>query len=298
MLLKQMEYLQAVVKSNSFFEAGELCHVTQSAISQQIKKLENELGVKLLNRHNRTFSLTPAGEYFFQHSLAIVKETNNLVEETKRLASLAGDSLRLGCYYGFTGDFLTAAIAEFKQKFPNVTVTINMASHEELFYAKENDSIDISLSDQRRAFSAVYNNLVLATGNLYIKLPKNHLLSHKEWLTEKDLAKLNCIIIGNHAAWSEDSLYSREIIGLTSNFGYAADSSEADLKLISQTGFCPVFLIRTRASQEFSYIPFMRNGERLEKNFCAFWKKTNKNSCIEKFIAILQEKIKKYQQDC
>lgn len=281
MLLKQMEYLQAVVKSNSFFEAGELCHVTQSAISQQIKKLEDELGIKLLDRHNRTFSLTPAGEYFFQHSLAIVKETNNLVEETKRLARLAGDSLRLGCYYGFTGDFLTAAIAEFKQKFPNVTVTINMASHEELFYAKENGSIDISLSDQRRAFSAIYNNLVLATGNLYIKLSKINPLSNREWLTEKDLAKLDCIIVGNHAAWSEDSLYCREIIGLASNFGYAADTGEADLKLISQAGFCPVFLIRPRVSQEFSYIPFMRNGERLEKNSVHFGKRLIKIAALK-----------------
>lgn len=289
MLLKQMEYLQAVVKSNSFFEAGELCHVTQSAISQQIKKLEDELGIKLLDRHNRTFSLTAAGEYFFQHSLAIVKETNNLIEETKRIASLSGDSLRLGCYYGFFNELLTAAIAEFKQKFPMVRITINMASHEELFYAKENDRIDISLSDQRRAFSTAYNNLILAKSRLYIKLPKCHPLSKMERLTAIDLAKLDCIITGNHAVWSEDSLYCREIIGLTGNFVYATDSSEADLKIVSQQGFSPVFLIITPSnSTEFSYIPFVRNDEQLEKNFCAFWKKNNSNNCIEKFITILQ----------
>ena len=64
MLLRQIEYLQAVIENGNFYLAAEKCHVSQSAISQQIKKLETELGIKLLERHNRTFSLTPAGNIF------------------------------------------------------------------------------------------------------------------------------------------------------------------------------------------------------------------------------------------
>jgi len=63
MLFRQMEYFQAVVEKHSFSEAAEICHVSQSAISQQIARLEDELGVKLLERHNRTFRVTPAGEH-------------------------------------------------------------------------------------------------------------------------------------------------------------------------------------------------------------------------------------------
>lgn len=59
MLLKQMEYFQAVVECGNFYRAAEKCYISQSAISQQIKKLESELGVQLLDRHNHTFSLTP-----------------------------------------------------------------------------------------------------------------------------------------------------------------------------------------------------------------------------------------------
>ena len=57
MLLRQIEYFQAVIENKNFYEAAEQCHVSQSAISQQIKKLEEELNVKLLERHNRTFPL-------------------------------------------------------------------------------------------------------------------------------------------------------------------------------------------------------------------------------------------------
>lgn len=68
-MIRQIQYFQAVVRCNSFTEAAEECHISQSAISQQIQALERELGVKLLERRNRKFSLTPAGEYFYKNIL-------------------------------------------------------------------------------------------------------------------------------------------------------------------------------------------------------------------------------------
>ena len=62
MLLKQMKYFVSIVENNSFTEAAEKYFVSQSAISQQIKSLEMELGVELILRGNRSFTLTSAGE--------------------------------------------------------------------------------------------------------------------------------------------------------------------------------------------------------------------------------------------
>ena len=59
-MIRQIRYFQAVVRNNSFSEAAEECYVSQSAISQQIQALEKELGVELIHRENRRFSLTPA----------------------------------------------------------------------------------------------------------------------------------------------------------------------------------------------------------------------------------------------
>ena len=73
-MMKQMKYFQAVVRCKSFTKAAEECFISQSAISQQIRALENELGVKLLIRRNRSFSLTPAGEYFYQKSLVLISD--------------------------------------------------------------------------------------------------------------------------------------------------------------------------------------------------------------------------------
>ena len=57
-MLKQIKYFQAVVRAGSFSEAAEQCYISQSAISQQVRALERELGVMLLKRENRRFSLT------------------------------------------------------------------------------------------------------------------------------------------------------------------------------------------------------------------------------------------------
>ena len=70
-MIRQIRYFQAVVRNNSFSEAAEECHISQSAISQQIQALERELGFELLERKNRKFILTPAGEYFYKKSLVL-----------------------------------------------------------------------------------------------------------------------------------------------------------------------------------------------------------------------------------
>ena len=63
-----MKYFTAVVYCGSFTEAAEQCYISQSAISQQIRALEKDMGVELIYRENRRFSLTSAGEYFYDQS--------------------------------------------------------------------------------------------------------------------------------------------------------------------------------------------------------------------------------------
>ena len=67
-----MKYFAAVVDCASFTEAAARCFISQSAISQQIQSLERELGVELLDRRNRRFELTAAGEYFYSRCKVIL----------------------------------------------------------------------------------------------------------------------------------------------------------------------------------------------------------------------------------
>ena len=85
-MIRQMKYFQSIVRNNSFSEAAEECHISQSAISQQLQALERELGFQLLERKNRKFSLTPAGEHFYKKSLILTAEFEKLCREASQIA--------------------------------------------------------------------------------------------------------------------------------------------------------------------------------------------------------------------
>ncbi len=293
MLLRQIEYLQAVIEQGNFYLAAEQCHVSQSAISQQIKKLEEELGVNLLERHNRTFSLTPAGEHFYRKSLLISEDLKALVRETKKIADHDGAVLRIGYYKGYSGNELSEAVALFSEKYPAVEVQITVGSHEELYYAMENNTVDLALNDQRRAFSDAYNNEVLSESHVYIELSARNPLSRKTTLEVADLKNMPCILVINSTGRKEEQQYYEEIIGLKGEFLFADTVQEARLKLISGSGYMPVDVIGEQAwfDTAVSRIPLYRNGSAVKKTYCAFWRKDNSGYYIEEFADLLKKQF-------
>ncbi len=293
MLLKQIKYFQAVAESKNFYLAAEKCYISQSAISQQIKKLENELGVKLLERHNRTFSLTPAGEYFYQNSLVITGDIERLVRQIKRIDSHDNAVLRLGYYRGYTGNELTEAVSDFSQKHPAVDVNISVGSHEELYNALESDTADLVISDQRRAFSGAYNNLTLSKSNTYIEISSRNPLSKLIQTEIENLKNTPCILVTNEKSQKEEQEYYEKVIGLKGSYIFVNTIQEARLKIVMGQGYMPIDIIGDKAwtDSAISRILLVRKSEPITKTYCAFWKKDNSGYYIEEFADILKSKF-------
>lgn len=294
MLLRQIEYFQAVTECGNFYLATEECHVSQSAVSQQINKLESELGIKLLDRHNRTFSLTPAGEHFYRKSLVITGDLKQLIRETKWIDNnYYYYALKIGYYKGYHGNELSEAVALFSEKYPTVDVQITVGSHEELYHAMENVSIDLALSDQRRAFSDAYNNEILAESRIYIELSSKSPLSKLQSIDVKDLKNSSCILVINQSGQKEEQEYYESIIGLKGDFLFADSIQEARLKIITGQGYMPVDVI----GEQFWFdtavcrIPLTRNNHPIKKVYCAFWKKDNSGYYIEDFAEMLKSEF-------
>lgn len=289
MLLRQIEYFQAVVECGSFYAAAEKCNVSQSAISQQIKKLEDELNVQLLTRHNRTFSLTPAGTHFYKKTLVLVSDMERMIRETKQISN--GDSavLRLGHYRGYHGSEFSEAVMDFSEKYPGVKLEIMTGSHEDIYYALQDGKIDIGLNDLRRAFSDAYNNLVLARSNTYIEISSRNPLCRLESLDVQDLRNIPCILYINSAAQEEEQRYYDEIMGLHGDFLFSETLQDARLKIITGKGYMPVDVIGESEwfDTAVSRIPLMRNGEPVQKIYGAFWQKTNSGFYVEEFADML-----------
>lgn len=290
MLLRQMKYLQAVVECGNFYTAAEKCYVSQSAISQQIKKLEEELGVQLLERHNRTFTLTPAGEHFYRKGLMICSDIEQLVRETKRLASDAVFTLRLGCYKGYHGNEFSEAVSVFSEKYPKINVEVIVGSHEELYYAMEKKKIDFAFNDQRRAFSGAYHNLLLAQSHTYIEISARNPLSRLKQTDVTALKNIPCILVSNPECRQEEQQYYDEIVGLHGDFLFADSLQEARLMIITGQGYMPVDVIGKQQWHDSAVkrILLTRSGEPVAKAYCAFWKKDNAGYYVEAFGDLLK----------
>lgn len=290
MLLRQIEYLHAVVECGSFHLAAQQCHVSQSAISQQIKKLEDELGVTLLDRHNRSFTLTAAGEHFYHKSLIIYGDIKQMIRETKRIADDDQAVLKLGYYKGYHGNELSEAVALFSEKYPTVEIQITAGSHDELYKGMENGTIDLALNDQRRAFSDAYHNVILCESQMYVEISSRNPLSKLSHLEISDLKNTPCILVINPAGQAEEQHYYEEIFGMQGEFLFADTIQDARLKIITGQGYMPVDVIKKKKEPDMTIcqIPLYRNDHMIKKNYCAFWKRDNSGYYIEEFAQFLK----------
>ena len=233
----------------------------------------------------------PAGEHFYRKSLIISSDLKQLVRETKRIADNDHTVLRIGYYKGYHGNELSEAITLFSEKYPTVDVQIIVGSHEELYRAMENNSVDLAINDQRRAFSDAYNNEVLAESKIYIELSSKNPLSKLSTLETTDLKNTPCILIINQAGQKEEQNYYENIIGLQGDFLFADTMQEARLKIITGQGYMPVNVIGEQLSLDTSVsrIPLVRNQAPVKKTYCAFWRKDNSGYYMEEFAQILRK---------
>ncbi|GAA3851645.1 LysR family transcriptional regulator [Saccharothrix violaceirubra] len=125
MTLRQFEYLVTVVDEGSFTRAAELLHVTQPALSHQIRALERTVGTPLLDRLPRTVRLTPAGRAWVPHARAALAEARRARTAARRAADLEGGELRLATLYSFTlGGLLPPVLRRWRAEHPDVRVDL------------------------------------------------------------------------------------------------------------------------------------------------------------------------------
>ena len=213
MLFRQMKYFTAVVECGSFTEAAEQCYISQSAISQQIRALEKELGVELIHRENRKFTLTPAGEYFYSRSKGLLEEADDIRRETVRIGQDDELQLRIGYLRCYSGQELHQAVAEFSRLYPEVSISIVNGTHEELYDLLRFGGVDLILSDQRRAFSSQYENYQLLQCGCYAELSVSSSLSSQESVELDSLKRIPCILISSREQQNTEQDYFQNTLG-------------------------------------------------------------------------------------
>lgn len=296
MLFRQMKYFIAVVEARSFTEASYALEISQSAVSQQIKALEEDLGVPLLVRKNRTFSLTPAGEYFYRHGKELLQEIEAFQKETRRLGEDQELQLRLGYLNNYCGSELYETIAAFSAQYPEVTIHIFNGTHEDLYEQLRNKKADMVLNDQRRAFSDTYVNDIVTTGVLFAEISRQNPLSQEDHLSLEALKRIPCILVASAEQEQAEGAYYADTLGFAENFLFARTLEDARLLVASNRGYLPLETFNTTAPSGTASVrlPLYKEGKPLLRHYCLFWRKTNSTYYVEEFASLLHSRIQSH----
>ncbi|EWM10862.1 LysR family transcriptional regulator [Kutzneria sp. 744] len=139
---RQLEYFQAVARELHFTRAAEALRIAQPALSQQIRKLERQLGLELFERNNHKVALTPAGEALLAHTERVLSDLVAVEQEMLGWAGGVRGRIRLGMARGLTAR-LARVFAAFSATYPAVEIELQEQNTNEMLAGLHAGRLDV-----------------------------------------------------------------------------------------------------------------------------------------------------------
>jgi LysR family hydrogen peroxide-inducible transcriptional activator len=194
MEMHQLRYVVAVARARNFSRAAEHCHVSQPSLSQQIQKLEEELGERLFDRMKRQAKLTAHGEAFLPRALKILEEVDLARREASDARSLLRGRVIVGVLPTIAPYLLPAVLGDFAKRFPSVEIVAQEETTALLLKLANACEIDFAVAsrpiqDRRMEVQDLF------TEELRLALPPRHSLTRKRTVRLADLEKEPFIVM-------------------------------------------------------------------------------------------------------
>ncbi|WP_201510075.1 LysR family transcriptional regulator [Psychrobacter alimentarius] len=192
MELRHLRYFIAVAEEKSFSSAAERLYISQPPLSRQIKQLEKEMGVVLIDRNQRPLKLTEAGVFFYEHALQIVKNSDNLRTMTMRKGAFDG-SISIGFVGSILYGTLPRVLSRFSKVYPNIQVKLHELNSWQQTQALTSGKIDVGFG--RLLFDdASVRRILLREERLVVAVSADHVLKHRDTVSISDLVNENLLL--------------------------------------------------------------------------------------------------------
>lgn len=169
MEIQQLYYYMELCKQKNFTEAGYACNMTQGALSKQIRKLENELGITLIRRNTRKFELSKEGEIFLSYAKKMTGTYEEMLKNVQK-----NQEIKIGCMPVLAPYHFARLVADFRKEYPDIKLVIDERIASEI--QENSDRYDFlilrenMMEDQKNfRFSQLYDDKLCAV--LYEKHP-------------------------------------------------------------------------------------------------------------------------------
>lgn len=194
MEMHQLRYMVALARTGNFSRASEQCHVAQPSLSQQIQKLEQELGERLFDRLRSQVRLTPHGAAFLPRALRILEEVDAAKREASDALGLKHGSLSFGVLPTIAPYLLPPVMARFSARFPGIDFAIHEDTTAQLLKLVHACEIDFAIVSQPIADEKLELTGLFAE-ELLLALPPGHRLAKRRQLSAADLSEENLIVM-------------------------------------------------------------------------------------------------------
>lgn len=172
--LRQLVYLDAVVRHGGFTRAAEQLRVAQPAVSVQIRKLEAEVGAQLLQRTTRTVALTHAGELVLRRARAALAELDAIRDDVAGLSGGLIGRVRIGAIQALDPFDLPGALAAFHRRHPGVELALSSGALRQLLDGLDHGELDLAIGPLPPGLPARYARTPLFTDELVLVTAPDH----------------------------------------------------------------------------------------------------------------------------
>jgi DNA-binding transcriptional LysR family regulator len=201
MELRHLRTIVAVAHHRSLTKAGEELYLSQSAVSQQIRRLEEELGIEVFRRTSRSVELTAEGRVILGYAERVLAEVDDLHSELEEISGVLSGQLRIGGVYP-TGPYdLFGLLADFRAAHPGVAIHMVEATQDDVLAALRADELDCAFAAlDPDTLGDEFAATLLWKDELVVAMAPDHPLCAKPAITFAELAAEDLIAYRENSA--------------------------------------------------------------------------------------------------
>ncbi|MCQ2508454.1 MAG: LysR family transcriptional regulator [Dorea sp.] len=189
MNINQLRYFVSLGDTRSFTQVAQQHFLTQTAITQQIRTLEDTLGIQLIDRSVRPIDLTPAGKLFYQEAKNILAHLDSAVIRTREASAGLTGIIRIGYEKGFEHSSISEKLRDFHHKYPNILLSCIRDNTEQLASRLLGEDLDVIFgwdSTNLRQREDIGSRLI-GRSSLVVALYDSHPFANRSSLRREDL---------------------------------------------------------------------------------------------------------------
>jgi len=288
MNIRDLKYIVEVAKTQNFALAAKQSFVSQPALSMQIKKLEDELGVKIFERDSKSFLVTEIGKEIIKKAELILQQEKEIKTLAKNASDPLSGNIKIGAFPTLASYFFPEVVKKISKKFPKLKIFLIEEKTEILIEKLQNGEIDCAFLATPIEENKSLECKKIFSEEFLLAVNKNHILAKKKKISASDLKGKNLMLLEDGHCLRAQALEACSLFGAFEEQDFRATSLETLRQMvISGNGITLIPQIAVKNDNKIAYIKIVNAPSRSIGLY--FRKNSIRKELLKKTAELLKE---------